>query len=769
MNQNISKINIQPRPGINFKKYLFHLLKHWYFIVGAVVIAIFAAFMINRYQDTLYLAQVSVIIDDKENVQNIFEKVYASAYSQRPVIQNEQTVLKSYTLARRTLEKMQLEVQYFSIGRLRTTQIYRDVDINVNVDPANLHKGKLFMEILPGNQYRLYDEKQEYIDTLLHFGQQFRHQGYAFNITLNNSKATGRKYCFVINDYNELANQFKNQLQIKLDNQYGSVLVLSIRGSNKDLIVDYLNTLSNEYIHYSLEKKIDITQRTLTYIQEQKDNMVDSLNRIEAQLFALKFKQDKLTIGPNGEIQLNELEKLNRKKNELNELTQNYDQYLNLLANLGTYDGLVVLSLLENRNPMLENEIQALQELVEKRDIYTSVLKKGSVGNKWMDEKIETQQGRIEQNMGTIIEYNQWVQEKIDSVLAVTQKKIFSSLNDKHYGLNIERKYDVFRTFYNILLEKEAQIGIQQSSIASDKRVLDPARSDNAVLLAPQTREIYKMAILLSLLLSIGSILSLNWLNPKITDKEDIIRNTQVPILGYIGHNESHYEVPVIEMPRSVMAESFRRVRTNLQFVLQEEGANVVMVTSTVSGEGKTFATVNLATVMALTEHKVLLIGMDLRKPKIHDIFNISNLRGMSTLLSGKTPYDEVMYPANIKNLTVAVSGPVPPNPSELIEGTAFARFMEKARKDFDYIFIDTPPLAMVTDAMLIAKHCDASVYIIRQNYSNKVVLELVNEFYSDKKMKNLNLLINDTVFTKRLGYGYGYDKQYYSEDSVKA
>jgi tyrosine-protein kinase Etk/Wzc len=761
MDSFLDDIEQKDKNSFNVQKYLFQLLKNWYYIVGALLIGIGIAFLMNRYTTPVYQASASVIIDDQENVQNMFERMYTPWTKQRSLVQNEQTVLQSYSLARRSLERLGLDVQYYGIGRLRNSQIYPYIGFDVKLKEGNANHSKLYIDILTDNTYRLYDEETATIDTIMEFGRAFKSNGFHFTVFLQSASIIGKKFSFKITDYNSLANQYKSMLSISLYNEYGSVLMLRLRGSNKNLVVDYLNTISEEYIDYSLEKKVEITKNTLEFIQEQKGRIVDSLNNIEQQLFQLKFGSPEFNISEKGELQLDVLDELNKQKLDLGKAASKQDKFLDLMEKLGIYDKLVVLSMMEGLNPMLSEDISALKDLVQEKEALQKMAKKEIPGANWNDDKIELQEERIRNNISTVIGYNEWLEQQIDSVLKVFQANLLQMSTEKHQGLNVQRKYEVFRTFYNILLEKEAQISIQQSSISSNKSILDLARTENAVLLAPKKQNNYQKMVISSLALSIGLILLINFLNPKIMDKEDIVNKTKVPMLGLIGHNSSKYEIPVVEKPHSAMAEAFRRIRTNLQFVVRGTENKVIMVTSTISGEGKTFTSINIAAVMALTDKKILLMGMDLRKPNIHKILNLSNDLGISNYLAGKKAYKDILIPTNIKNLTAAVSGPIPPNPSELIESDGFARLIDQARKDFDYIVIDTPPVALVTDALLIANHCDATIFVIRQNYTDKRVLDMINEFYYDKKLKNLNLLVNDVKVAQTMGYRYSYGYSY--------
>jgi len=274
-------------------------------------------------------------------------------------------------------------------------------------------------------------------------------------------------------------------------------------------------------------------------------------------------------------------------------------------------------------------------------------------------------------------------------------------------------------------------------------------------------------------------IVLIGFFNTTITDIKDIQGKTSAPILGLIGHNGYETELPVGLNPKSTLAESFRGLRTNLSYILREPDKKVVTVTSTISGEGKTFIASNLAIIIALTGKKVLLVGLDLRKPKMNSIFGITSPIGMSTFLIGKDNFSSIILKTNYDNLFIAPSGPIPPNPAELIGTTRMDEFISEAKKQFDYIIIDTPPIAIVTDTLIANRFTDALLFITRFNYTDREALNLLENLKNSEENSNIALVVNDFTSKRRYGYNYGYSygfkygykyqdyesKEYYTDD----
>jgi capsular exopolysaccharide synthesis family protein len=248
-------------------------------------------------------------------------------------------------------------------------------------------------------------------------------------------------------------------------------------------------------------------------------------------------------------------------------------------------------------------------------------------------------------------------------------------------------------------------------------------------------------------------------LHNKILDKKDIERGTEAPIIGFVGHNTSKSEIPVIVKPGSSLSESFRTIRTNLKYYLNGETKAVISITSTISGEGKTFVSLNLAAVLAMLGKKTLLVGMDLRKPRLDKILNNSGEIGLSTYLIGETDYDEILTKTEIENLSFLPSGSIPPNPSELLESERMELFMKKVREEFEYVVLDTPPIGIVSDALVMGEYANINIFVIRQKFSFKNTLELIQNIFEKKELKNLAIVVNDIHISGYYGYGlrYGY------------
>ena len=235
---------------------------------------------------------------------------------------------------------------------------------------------------------------------------------------------------------------------------------------------------------------------------------------------------------------------------------------------------------------------------------------------------------------------------------------------------------------------------------------------------------------------------------------------TDIPILGIVGHSQIKSNLIVLDKPKSGISESFRSIRINLSYIAPDKEKKVIAITSSISGEGKTFCSINLASIIALSGKKTLLMGADLRKPKIYDDFGLSNLKGISTYLAKKSTISEIINKTRIENLDIILSGAVPPNPADLLGSARMGELMDELKLKYDYIILDTPPIGLVADSFLLFKYSDVNIYIVRHNYTEARLLEKIDGFYDEGKIENLSIIIND-LYAKDAKYGYGYEYGY--------
>ena len=699
--------------------------------------------------------------------------------------QNEVAILGSSSLIRKAIEELDFKISYFEEGRIKTTEQYKNSPfIVILTDTSNLRTGnKIYIKIRSSTEYYLSTDEWKSFKKM-RFGEEYIDDDYRFKTDLTgeyNNGLTSRNFHFIINDLERLSNLYQSKYAASTRDERSSIIDMSAVGFIPEKEADFINKLIEVFIRTSLEEKNQTNVNTMKFIDEQLSTLFDSLQKDENELVTFQILNKVTDISKESNELFSNLNDLNQKKAELT-VKLNYLDYLdNYIINQQKLDQVVFPSVIGISEGPLSNQITKLVDLYATRE--NLLLSTNETNPKVLekDAAIQSALEALKENIINIRANYKLSMYDIDTRIGSIDK-IFEELPlIERNLLTLKRKLSLNDNIYNYLLQRKAEAGIAKAANISNVKILEPANSRKAIPISPNRSQNKIAAILLGLLIPVLIVIGKEMLNDKINEKKDIENQTKTPILGVISHNYTDFEIPVYEKPRSSLAESFRALRTNIQYFASENSQKVFTISSTVSGEGKTFCALNLAAIFAMSDKKTILLGLDLRKPKLHKVFEIPNDKGLSTYLINKHTKEEIIYKTYINNLYFAPSGPVPPNPTELIETTRLKTLIDSLRLDFDIIIIDTPPVAIVSDALLINKESDLLAFVVRQNYSSKEVLKLVDDLYTNKNMKNISLVVNDLRLPGYYGYGYhygygygynygyayGYGKGYYEDDEV--
>ena len=377
-----------------------------------------------------------------------------------------------------------------------------------------------------------------------------------------------------------------------------------------------------------------------------------------------------------------------------------------------------------------------------------------------LDAKINALKGSVSSSLNQLKSSLQIKRNDLNRQNAIISGKISQIPTQERNSRDIDRKQNIKESLYLYLLQKREETAISLAVTAPNAKVIDAAKASKSPV-SPNRRMIYLAALLLGGLIPFGILYLIDLFDTKIKSRYDLEKNTTIPFLGEIPKLESG-QLIIDSTSRTSTAEAIRIIRTNLEFLLtnvNEDEAKVVFLTSTYPKEGKTFISVNLASTIALSEKKVLLVGLDIRNPKLDEYLKLES-RGVTNYLSSKDEKPIQNYITSVegfKNLNVLPAGIIPPNPAELLMSKKIGDLFATLKKEYDYIIVDTAPVSLVTDTLLIAKYADAFIYVTRANFLDKRMLELPERLYNEKKLPNMSILINDTEINTGYGYGYGY------------
>ena len=517
------------------------------------------------------------------------------------------------------------------------------------------------------------------------------------------------------------------------------------------------------YLLQGLEVKNQTAEKTIEFIDGQIGSISDSLRNVENNLENFRLSNRLIDLSREGTYIQNRMESYENERSALMLQRQYYVYLQEYVSSRNETGDIVSPGAMGVTNGSLERLVTELATLQQQKSKLKVNISEDLPAVTSIDNGIKDVKALIAENINSSMKNLDNAIKDSDHRISLVEAELNKLPGTERRLINIQRKFDLNNTVYNYLLEKKAEAGIAKASTVSDNRIIDYAESFNSSMISPKSRQNYVMGFTLGLLIPAILILLIDYLNNKIIDKKDIEKGTKAPVIGFISHNNLKTEIPVNEKPGSTLAESFRSVRTNLKYFIKETKNPVISVSSTISSEGKTFVSANLAAIIASNNKKVLLVGLDLRKPRIHKIFGINNDTGITNYLIGQEKFENIIFKTEVENLWYAPSGPVPPNPAELIDSPEMKEFITKAKKQFDYIIIDTPPVAIVTDALLVSPFTDLYLFVVRQRYSSKNTLELIEELRINGNIKNIGIVINDISLTGYYGYGlrYGYSAGY--------
>jgi tyrosine-protein kinase Etk/Wzc len=755
--------------NIDLRRFLIKTIANWPLFVISIGLAYAIAYLINRYTEPQYSVNASIMIKDDRKSMSEMLIPSLDRYFVRQNVENEMSILKSYSLTRRTLSDLDFIISYYCVGRVRNARLYKPF-FNVELDSVleTAIYTPVYITVMDEDRYHLEINSQYKINRILRFGEPFRHPNFNFTIRINKDNyrisselSRQTKISFIVNDLNSLTNQYMSRLNISTSEKKSTVVSLSISGPVPQQETDYLNKLCEVYIRTGLEDKNRAAINTIKFIDSQLGSITDSLRKAELKLQNFRLENQIVDISKEGDAIYTKIQKL-QSDAAVAELQKRYCIYLkNYIERKSDYNDIIVPSIVGISESMLNSLVTELSDLYKQKAVLKFSAQEDNPAVSMINLKLQKAVSALKENVNEMINTADLnikdIKERTDKQGSALQKLPVT----ERQLINIRRDFDLNNNIFTFLLQKRAEAGIAKASNIPDNKILDEARAENATQISPKRSKNYLTALFLGSLIPLIIIFMTEYFNTRLTDLKELERLKKCNIIGTIGHNDKMSDLPVFEFPKSALSESFRSLRTNLQYLLREKDEKIILITSTISGEGKTFCATNIATILAMSNKKVLLIGLDLRKPKIHKFFNISNDSGLSTYLINQSTKDEIVIPTNIKNLYLVPAGPIPPNPSELIETEAMEKLINEYKKEFDYIILDTPPIAIVTDAILASKFSNTSIFVIRHNFSSKDVLYLADELAERGTMKKINILINDVKLPGYYGYSFKYGYKY--------
>ena len=774
------KLGEQSKEQVNIQELLFRYLIHWPWFVISIIICIACAWGYLRLTTPIYNISATVLIKDEKkgggaSMSSDLEKMGLEGFvSSSSNVDNEIEVLRSKSLAREVVNNLGLFVTYMDEDEFPSKELYHTSPVLVSLTHQEADKlpgrmeinmilqptGALGVQITVGEkEYRKQFDKLPAVFPTDEGTVAFFANNDTLSAVCPENITKERHITAFINRPFSVLKEYVNSLSIAPTSKTTSVVVISLENTNTRRGRDYINKLLEMYNINANNDKNEAAQKTAEFIDERIGIISKELGSTEQDLENFKRSAGITDLNSEAQIALTgnaEYEKKRVENQTQINLVMDLQRYMKgneyevLPSNIGLQDA-ASAGAIDRYNQML---------VERKRLLRTSTENNPTIIN--LDTSIRAMRTNVQATLDATLKGLQITKEDLAREASRYSRRINDAPTQERQFVSIARQQEIKSGLYLMLLQKREENAITLAATANNAKIIDEALADDNPI-SPKKTIVYLAALVLGVGLPVGVIYLIGLTKFKIEGRADVEKLTSLPVVGDIPlADEKTGSIAVFENQNNLMSETFRNVRTNLQFML-ENGKNVILVTSTISGEGKSFISANLAISLSLLGKKVVIVGLDIRKPGLNKVFNIPKKEhGITQYLTNTTAnLMDFVQPSDInKNLFILPGGTVPPNPTELLARGGLEKAIETLKANFDYVILDTAPVGMVTDTLLIGRVADLSVYVCRADYTHKAEFTLINELAENNKLPNLCIAVNGLdLNSRKYGYYYGYGK----------
>ncbi len=776
--------------AINFATIFTAVVLNWKWFVLSIVICLGLAAVYLRYATPIYQVSAKLLIKDNDqnspnsaNKNAMLNSATLGLISNSNGFDNEMEILTSHSLALQVVKDMKIYVDYYFVGKVKDELLYRQQPINVDMDEAHLNKLNMPVQLKitrEDNSYKISGTCYVPVDKLASKGP------FKFERTVQSIPSTiytrvgaiqltqspyavmkdGESIKVFIYSPQMAANKYVEELSATQTSKTTTIAQLTLNDEDPQRALDYVQRLSVCYNQQANVDKNEIARRTEQFINGRLEKINAELGNTEGQLESYKRRNNVVELKTNATGAYTNATEYQQKLSEANTqvaLISEMQIYMNnpknhfqpLPSNVGL-DDQASTALISNYNELLQKRSLLLQSASENSPSVIPLTSQISEMERAIRRALVQARKNLEiQRNALAVEYGKY------------QGQVGETPEQERMLTQIGRQQEVKSGLYLMLLQKREENSISLAATADKGKLIDGPSLGKKV--SPKSSIILLVALMLALAFPSLILFLLEFFRYKIEGHEDVAKLTTLPIIADIAVSsetaKTKGEIVVHENMNNQMEEVFRSMRTNIQFMLEKD-EKVIMFTSSTSGEGKTFVASNLAMSFALLGKRVLLVGLDIRKPRLANLFEIDDfVHGITNLLVKESPtwedVEKQLLPSGVnKNLTLLMAGPTPPNPAELVTRKSLNITFDILRQHFDYIIVDTAPVGLVTDTLQIAKVCDTTVYVCRADYTPKENFEMINGLAFSKKMPKMSIVVNGIDMSKKKnGYYYGYGK----------
>jgi tyrosine-protein kinase Etk/Wzc len=765
----------QPGEETDFQAVLFKYLRFWYlFLVGVLLCMAFGYFYL-RYSTPMYNASSTILIKDYKKGPELFGNAAFNEldlFNTAKNINNEIHILKSPDMMEQVLRELELNTSYYVEGRFKTSELYGaklPIRMQIKELDSAMYGKTISLHIQQNNNFEL-EEEGEGIRSAHMFGQEIKKQWGTFTVLATSEIESTRSKSIQVrfNNVQKLAGSYQGKLNVSLVDKEASVLQVSLTDPVPEKGKDIISKLVQVYNREEVDDKNQIASNTIEFIDERLRFLTTELSEVEKDVEQYKQRYSLTDVSSEAQLYL-------QKASEYNQELAGHEIQMEILRSIESYleqpenQFELVPSSLSLQDQTLMGLIMKFNELQLERQRMLRTSRQDHPIVQDMDEQLANLRLNILENLQNMQKGMQITLDRLQASSLQFESRIQKVPSIERELLEINRQQGIKQGLYLYLLQKREEAALSLAAATPSSRVIIAARVGNAPV-SPKRPLTYLIAFFIGMGIPFLFIYIRELLNNTVQERKEVERKTNTPILGEIAHKQEVENLVVTKESKTPVAELFRLVRSNLQFATAGKENKVILVTSSMSGEGKTFFSINLAASLALLGKKVVVLDFDFRKPRLAKNLGLPNDYGVTNyLISDSVEVEEVIKPSKIfDNFDLVGSGPVPPNPAELMQLPKVGNLIHALKNQYDYVIIDTSPVGQVADALSLSPFVDSSLYLVRYNYTDLNQLELIQDIYENKKLKHLMIVLNDAK--GNIGYGYGYAYGYgYGEEEERS
>lgn len=766
---------------INIRELIFTITSKWYYFLITFSILIPAAIAYIYFSNNTYLVRASILLNEEVKNGLNSEKFLKGMelMTTHTELEDEIGILKSYNLSESTIRKLNFGISYYSKSNFRSLEHYGDAfpfRIELDSTISQMVDVPIYIKSMADNIFsvKVYDKANStynfYTNSSAAFvatagissmnsdKKPFIEKNLAFTIEFNEDYLIDpdAEYYFVIHTLQSLADSYSEALEIEPISRESSLVEVSMKTGNPEKGILFLNTILDVYRTNELNKKNQLGLKTIGFIDSQLSGVSDELRQVESSLESFRSRNNILDISTTAENLNTNLESLESDKSLLEQKLKYY-KYIGTSIDKDNAKSIGAPSTFGFQDPLLNGLLVELNRLNQERTGLNYSTKEGNPVAEVLELKIANTKMALNDNVSNFIAASSQALADLNAKINFVRASVRGLPRSERELVSIKRKFDFNDNVYNYLLEKRAEAGIAIASNTVEKTIVDHARQIGDGPVSPNKKMILLVTVLFGLTFTVGLIIFKDVINDSIVTLKDVEKNTTIPAIGTISHGSKAERASVIVAHgKTAIGESFRSLRVNLQYLTLGNENNVIGVTSAIESEGKTFCSVNLAVAMAQSGKRTIILDADMRRPQIATSFRLKNETGLSNFLIGSSPLKDIIRGTSVKGLNVITSGPIPPNPLDLIGLPKMAELINDLKQTYNTIIIDSPPIGFVSEYIILMRHTNANIYVVRSNYTKRFHFDKINRLYEDKKIKNVSILLNDSKSAAN-GYNYVY------------